>query len=933
MKRIILAHFYFILLVCLSSSCKSQTLGSGSSNFTKTNNGILINTRKGQVSLTAFDENIIHFVANPSKIDNTFSSKIVEIKPAHVKWSVVREKNVTGVATDQIKALVNLTTGVVNYYDHNNKPLLAEPSSNGRVYGENTIYGNKTQFAKQTFIADKGEAIYGMGQNHNDKLNLKGSNLDLWQQNTEITIPLMVSSKNYGVLWDNYSHSKFGSLEDANLIPNAVFDDNSGNKGKLKGAFFTDTDYKNATSPSKNWDGTMLFNENLQKADSIKSIRLTGTLNIDEAGEYEFIKEKMGKLSLYIDGKRVMEFWQAILSTPRFIHLNLTKGKHEIVIEYMQQKGEFPILKWRKPAEQLKDISIWSASAKNIDYYFIYGEKNMDDVISGFRKLTGKASLLPKWAYGFWQSRDRYKSQDEIVGIAKEFRSREIPLDNIVQDWHYWENNKWGIHSFSEKTFPNPQKMVDDIHNMNLNLMISVWPKFYPETANYKELAAAGAMYTKYADDKRLDFRKHLNSYYDPYNAKGRKIYWDQINKNLFKYGIDGWWLDATEPAFDKNFGADTLAYYMEPNAFGKGYDYLNLYALYTSKGVYEGQRLTNPNKRVFILTRSAFAGLQKYAGVAWSGDLAGSWDLFKQEITSGLNFSLAGMPYWTDDVGGYISEEKNGTFFYDEYNELFTRWFQFSAFCPIFRVHGSEHEQEMWFFKGKYYDAQLKFDKLRYRLMPYIYSLAGDVTHKDYTMMRGLVFDFPNDANVLDITDQYMFGPSLLVCPVTAYQATEREVYLPVENGGWYDFWTGKHYEGGKKYTISAPIDEIPLFVKAGAIIPFGPEVQYTSEKKPDSILLRVYKGADATFSLYEDEGLNYNYENGKFAEIKVSWSEGKNQLDIADQKGMFDGMLKNRKFQIEVVSKDNPVGYNNVPKPSKNVDYFGKAIKVNVK
>lgn len=932
MKRIFLTQFYFILLVFLSSTVYSQTLKGEGSNFTKINNGVLINTGKGQVSLTVFNDNIIHFIANPIKIDDSFSSKIVEATPQESKWKIVNDDKQVGILTKKLKVMVDLITGAVSYYDIKNKILLSEPSTNARIYGENNIYGNKTQFAKQAFIADKGEAFYGMGQNHNDKLNIKGSNLDLWQQNTEITIPLMVSSKNYGVLWDNYSHSKFGSLKDANLIPNAVFEDYAGNKGKLNGAFFTDSEYKNKSNKI-DWDGSMLFNENLKKTDSIKSIRLTGTINIDEAGEYEFIKEKMGKLSLYIDGKRVMELWQTILATPGFIHLNLSKGKHKITIEYMQQKGEFPIIKWRKPSEQLKDISIWSASAKNIDYYFIYGENSMDSVVSGFRKLTGKASLLPKWAYGFWHSRDRYKTQNEIVGIAKEFRDRRIPIDNIVQDWHYWGGDNWGNHKFKDNIFPEPQKMMDEIHKMNLNLMISVWPKFYPETDNYKELEAAGAMYTKYANDKRLDFRKKLNSYYDPYNATGRKIYWNQINKNLYKFGIDAWWLDASEPAFDKNFIADTLAYYMEPNAFGKGYDYLNLYALFNSKAVYDGQRLTNPDKRVFILTRSSFAGMQKYAAAAWSGDIAGSWDMFKQEITSGLNFSLSGMPYWTDDVGGYISEMKNGTYFYDEYNELFTRWFQFSAFCPIFRVHGSEHEKEMWFFKGKYYDAQLKFNKLRYRLMPYIYSVAGDVTHKDYTMMRGLVFDFPNDANVLDITDQYMFGPSIMACPVTAYQATEREVYLPINNGGWYDFWTGKYYDGGKKYTIAAPIDEIPLFVKAGSIIPFGPEVQYTSEKTSDSILLRVYKGADATFSLYEDEGLNYNYEKGKYAEIKALWSDSKNQLAIATQKGMFEGMLKNRKFQIEVVSKENPVGYNNEPKPSKILDYSGKAIKAIIK
>ncbi len=932
MKRIILSHFVFFTLILILSSCKSKNLNMRHVDFTKTENGITINTPKGQVAFTVFDDDIIHVLANPHKIDYSTHSKIVEITPDKVKWEVVKQNNLIGVATSKMKALVNPATGAVSYYDNNNKLLLAEPAANGREFGENTIYGNKTQFVKQTFVPDKEEAFYGMGQNHNDQLNLRGSDLNLFQRNTEIYIPFLVSSKKYGILWDNYAHARFGSSKDAELIPDAVFEDSSGKKGKLTAEFFRDIDFKDPVEQS-GWDGSMLFNQNLQKADSINAVRLIGTINIDQEGEYQFIKEKTGKLSLFIDGKRVMEFWQSILSTPRLIHLQLTKGKHKVVIEYTQIKGEFPILKWRRPADEIKDISIWSASAKNMDYYFIYGEKNMDDVISGFRQLTGKASLLPKWAYGFWQSRNRYKTQEEIVNTVEKLRSNKIPVDNIVQDWHYWPQDQWGSHDFDQKTFPNPTKMVKDIHDMHTNIMISVWGKFYPSTKNYKELDDAGALYTKYADEKKLDFAGQLNNYYDPYNAKGRKIYWDQINRSLYKYGIDAWWLDATEPSFDKNFDADTRAYYMEPNAFGKGYDYLNLYPLYTSKAVYEGQRSVDPDKRVFILTRSAFAGMQKYAGVAWSGDIAASWDLFKQEITAGLNYSLSGMPYWTDDVGGYISEKRDGTFFYDEFEELFTRWFQFGTFCPIFRVHGDEHPQEMWAFGKKFEDAQLKFDKLRYRLMPYIYSVAGAVTQQDYTMMRGLVFDFANDPKVLDITDQYMFGPSLLICPVTEYKAREREVYLPVQNGGWYDFWTGKHYEGGKKFTISAPLEEIPIFVKAGSIIPFGPELQYTSEKKPDSILLRVYQGADAAFSLYEDEGINYNYEKGKYTEIKASWNESKNQLTIADRKGMFDGMLKDRKFKVEMVSKDNPIGYDKKAEPSRIIEYTGNDIKIKLK
>ncbi len=926
MKKQILHLFAAIMLVFFISACENQK-----TDFEKTQRGIIVNTEKGQVAFEVFEENIIRCIANPSKIDTTVESKIIDIEQVDVNWNVVEDEKSVGVATSKMKVLLNKTTGAISYYDKDNNLLLAEPSENGRVFGENSVNDNKTQFAQQTFITDTNEAIYGLGQNHTDKLNLKGSSIDLYQQNTEIYIPLLVSSKNYGLLWDNYAHNKFGNLNPAEFIPVSVFEDTSGNKGKLTSEFYTDSNFKDSVEWN-GWDGSMDFNKNMDKSVGINSIRLSGNITIDEAGEYELIKEERGKLKLYIDDKVVMEFWQSILSSPRPIHVDLEKGKHKIVIEYTQIKDEIPTLKWRKPSDKNENISLWAASARNIDYYFIYGENNMDDVVSGFRKLTGKATLLPKWAYGFWQSRNRYKTQDVIVDMAKNLRSNNIPFDNIVLDWHYWESNQWGSHSFKKTDFSDPDKMTKSILDMNANIMISVWGKFYPDTDNYKELDAAGAIYTKYADEKKLDFLNQLNSYYDPYNAKGRKIYWDQINREIYTHGIDAWWLDGTEPAFDKDYNADQLAYYMEPNAFGRGYDYINLYALFNSKAIYEGQRSVDPNKRVFILTRSSFAGMQKYAASAWSGDVAASWDTFRSEIVAGLNYSLSGMPYWTDDIGGYISEMRDGTYFYDEFEELFTRWFQFGTFSPIFRVHGDEHAQNMLAFQKEYMEVQLKFDKLRYRLMPYIYSVAGAVTHDDYTMMRGLVFDFANDPNVFDISDQFMFGPSLLICPVTEYKARERDVYLPVSKGGWYDFWSGKHYEGGKTHTVAAPLEDMPIFVKAGSIIPFGPELQYTSEKKPDPILLRIYKGKNTEFTLYEDEGINYNYENGNYSEIRASWNDEMNQLNISDQKGTFDGMLKNRQFQVEVISNDNASGYNKEPKTLKNIDYSGSNVKLSL-
>jgi len=469
--------------------------------------------------------------------------------------------------------------------------------------------------------------------------------------------------------------------------------------------------------------------------------------------------------------------------------------------------------------------------------------------------------------------------------------------------------------------------------------MISVWPKFYVGTKHYEEFRKNGWLYMRNVEVGQKDWvgPGYVSTFYDPYSSDARKLYWKQINEKLFSLGFDAWWLDSTEPDLQSNLSFDEWRLRIGPTALGTSARYLNTYSLMNSKAVYEGQRKTKPNQRVFILTRSAFAGQQRYSAATWSGDVAARWFDLKNQIPAGLNFSLSGIPYWTTDIGGFAVEprfEKPDEKDLEEWRELNTRWFQFGAFCPIFRVHGQYPYREMFNIAPENHPAfqsMLKYDKLRYRLMPYIYSLTGMVTHQDYTIMRALIFDFGNDKNILNIGNQFMFGPSLLINPVTEFKARSRKVYLP-ENCGWYDFHTGKYYDGGQTIIADAPYEDIPIFVKEGSIIPFGPEIQYSDEKPANPIRLYVYTGRDASFTLYEDENINYNYEKGFYSVINFNYNEKEKTLTIEKRKGRFPGMLRKRTFEIIWISKEKSEGINFEREPDVKIIYDGnkKVIKM---
>ena len=592
--------------------------------------------------------------------------------------------------------------------------------------------------------------------------------------------------------------------------------------------------------------------------------------------------------------------------------LNSTKGYGLLFDAYCHMKFQ----------DDAKGSFMQFDAVNELDYYFVYG-KTMKNTISGYRELTGEASMLPKYTFGYTQSKERYKDQKEIVATVAEFRKRNIPLDLIVQDWRYWPKNAWSGFIWDEERYPNPTKMSQDIHDMNAHLMISIWPNI-GGGPNHKKLKESG--YTLAG-----------GNIVDAFKAEGREFYWELTNTNLFSKGIDAFWTDSSEPTIADWKGVTRQTDFNEANMARQnqvvGTLRANAYGLMHAKGIYENQRKTTSDKRVYSLTRSAYAGSQRYAAVSWTGDVSAKWSVFRQQIPSGLNFVASGNPYWTNDAGAFFVRNRveDPRWFWDGdyqtgvddygFRELYTRWLQYSTFLPVMRSHGTDTPREPWQFgkKGEpFYDAIINTIDLRYQLLPYIYSVAANVHFNNDSMMYPLAFDFPNDEKVYDLKDQFMFGNNLMVCPVTQpmyFEANSkklnnssktRKVYLP-KDASWYNFYTNKLAQGGNEINAEATISNIPIFVKAGSILPFGEKKQYTSENPGAPIEIKIYPGADAEFTYYEDEGNNYNFENGAFATTKFSWDDTSKKLKIFEREGNFEGMLTERNFILKLINSDS--------------------------
>ena len=944
MKKILFLSIAVLLLVACSQKV-----------WEKTSNGVLIYpTSKVEngaqiISLEVINEQIVRVVASPTDLLSKAKSLcVVDNATQPVNFEVVEQNDSIIVSTAKLKAKVSMITGEVKFYDENNQLILQERKE-GKSFSPVNVEGTDGYSFSQVFESPDDEAFYGLGQHQSDEFNYKGRNESLYQYNTKVAVPFVVSNKNYGILWDNYSLTKFGDPRDyADLNQFKLFN-SKGEEGGLSALYYTNSDtnqlyvnrnesevdYENLTT-IKNFPEGFEFNNS--------TIVWKGQIEPKESGEFHFKLYYAGYTKVYLNDELVVpERWRTAWNpnTYKFTK-ELEQGKHyNLRLEWKPDGGTSYIglkaLSPRAKADQ-NALSLTSEMGDQIDYYFIHGN-NIDEVIKGYRQVTGKAQIMPKWAMGYWQSRERYKSEDELVDVVKEYRKRQIPLDNIVLDWSYWPVESWGSHEFNPAFFPDPEGMVKKVHDLNAKIMISVWPKFYHTTEHYKEFDRKGWMYQQAVKDSVRDWigKGYIGSFYDAYNPDARKLFWEQIRESLYTKGFDAWWMDASEPDILSNASIEYRKKLSTPTALGPSTKYFNAYALMNADAIYNGQRGVDPDKRVFLLTRSGFAGLQRYSTATWSGDIGTRWEDMKAQISAGLNFAISGIPYWTMDIGGFCVENryanaKEGSEDLNEWRELNSRWYQFGAFCPLFRSHGQFPYREVYNIAPENhpaYKSMVYANKLRYRLMPYIYSLAGKTHFEDYTIMRALIMDFNGDTNVNNIGDQYMFGPSLMVAPVYEYKATKREVYFPAANG-WYDLYSGKYTEGGQKISVDAPYERMPLFVKEGSIVPFGPEIQYTSEKQADVITLYVYTGKDAEFTLYEDEGVNYNYEKGACSTIQFNYNEASGKLTIGDVKGSFEGMLKSRTFNIVWVSKEKPVAYNLSKAAASTVAYEGKMVEV---
>ena len=928
-----------------------------------------------QVRLEVVNDNVVRVSATAERDFSKRQSLMANFAyPTEKTWTVTeREDGMVVLETPSLRAYVQ-TDGTVNFTDADGHTLLSEqrrtlvpmtdPQANkqGRHKEAYTL--------RQLWRSGEEEAYYGLGQHQSDEFNYRDKNENLFQYNTKVSIPMIVSTRGYGILWDNYSESRWGDARPYARL-NEVFTvyDKDGIEGGLSSTWLSSNikdfndlkDLKDSkallvrTEPFVNFDNEQNNRRYLPDFPLFGAkVVFEGSLEAQESGLHRFLLYYAGYTRVFVgDNEVVPERWRTAWNpnSYKFAYPMIAGERVPVRIEWEPDGGSSYCALTAltpRPADEENTIAFWSEMGDEIDYYFISGQNApndfndfkdlkdlkglnivnvspLDRVVSGYRAVTGKAPVMPRWAMGFWQCRERYQTAEQITGIVAEMRRRQVPLDVIVQDWFYWEEDQWGSHEFDRARYPDPKQMIDSIHHMNTRYMISVWPKFYANTEHFREFDEKGWMYRRAVEDSIRDWvgQGYVGSFYDAYSADARKLFWQQMNDHLYsRYPIDAWWMDASEPNVRDCQEMPYLKALCGPTELGSSTEYLMAYGLMNADAIYNGQRSVNPNTRVFLLTRNGYAGLQRYSTAIWSGDIGTRWEDLKAQISAGINFSMSGIPFWGMDAGGFCTErryERAWNLFQqvgsesddlDEWRELQARWFQVDAFVPLFRVHGQFPPREIWNTSPEghpAYQSMLYYDRLRYRLMPYIYSLNGLVHWSDYTLMRGLMMDFTADTHTYNVSDQFMFGPSLMVCPVYTYGARQREVYFPENTGGWYDFYTSRHVsDGGDRNLVEAPYERIPLYVPAGAILLTGPDMQYSSEKTLTELSIDVYAGRDGSFCLYEDEGTNYDYERGFCSFIPLTYDDATHTLTVGKRQGFFPEMVAEKHLRIVLHTPD---------------------------
>lgn len=766
-------------------------------------------------------------------------------------------------------------TGALRFFDRHGGLLLAERPGTRRLMPSQL--GDEPVFiAEQAFDSPAGERLYGTGCFQDGAMDLRGLPRRLTQVNTQISLPFMLSSRGYGLLWHNTGMAELNPPEQRVALSRAGAD------GKAELVDVT----------------TTAGNAQVER----KGVRLEGSFRTEAAGRYAFLLDvgrAMGsRHSVEIDGKACVEMSNHWLPPTTGFVVDLPAGEHRVRVNAEEQDKPSlhfgpaqPRTTWRSPV------------ADAIDYVVIAGP-SADEVFEGYREISGATPMLPRWAYGYIHCRERFHSSQQIVDTLKEFRRRKLPVDVMVQDWQYWGRHGWNAMRFDEAHYPDPAALVRDVHGLNGRLMLSVWARIARDTELGRATAAAG----HYVDG---------TDWVDFFDPKAAAFYWNNQRERLLKLGIDAWWQDATEPENDDLVGRRTAA--------GRGERVRLAYPWHVTRTVYEGQRQALPNQRVMILTRSAFPGQHRHAAATWSGDIGHDWDTLKRQIPAGLNMAAAGYAYWTVDAGGFF-RPGDGQFTDKAYHERFLRWFQYATFLPLQRVHGYMTDTEFWRYGDKVEAVSRQYLELRYRLLPYLYSAAHEVHAKGAPIMRPLVFDFPNDPQALDQAHSYLFGRALHVAPVVAPGVSSWPVYLPQSAGGWVDFWTGERRAGGRTHEVPSPLERIPLHLRAGSILPLGPVLQSTAEATGEVIDLYVVPGRDGAFDLCEDAGLDCAYEKGGFSVIRMTWDDKRRVLRLSARRGSFDGMLQTRRFRLHRVGPGQPLLQS---EPLQELVYTGRAIE----
>ena len=729
--------------------------------------------------------------------------------------------------------------------------ILLDETVNGRRVTPSTIQGEPTLAAEVSFDSAADEYLYGSGQFQDGHLNIRDLPRRLTRVNTQIAIPFVVSNKGYGLLWNNQGLTDWNPTDKHLAVERGV-------------AGHTNTEGSTTS------EGSQLVTRTAQTFSGIFEVAKTGRY----AMMLDIGQNMAQRYNVIIDGVTIMDLANPWLPPTTSWFSKLEAGNHHIIVEGFA--ADKPVLHWRLSAPR---TVFRSPVSEGIDY-IVFAGSTPDLVIARYRQVTGEAPLMPLWAYGFLQCRERYSSSPQIVENAKQFRQRGLPMDIMIQDWLYWGKYGWNAMQWDEEFYPDPASMVHQLHALQARLVVSVWSKIDPESELGQEFTTRN-LYIP--GTQWIDFS----------NPAAQSFYWESMSSRMLSLGIDGWWLDATEPENDALANVKTFA--------GLGDKIRLLYPLLVNRTVYEGQRKDAPNQRVFILSRSAFLGQQRYASATWSGDIGHDWETFRRQITAGLGYAISGLPYWTTDTGGFF---RPGQAQYSDraYHERYIRWLQFSTFTPLMRVHGYETDTEPWHYGEEVEQLQRAYLEFRHRLVPYIYSQAAAISFNGSTLMRPLVMDFACDSKALEQKYEYMFGPAFLVAPVFESGVSQWRVYAPVSEGGWFDWWTDATVTSGTEALVETPLSRIPLLVRAGSVIPFGPVKQYTGQCVNSDLEIRVYPGRDGTFDLYEDIGTDYTYEQGERSTIRFEWDDISRCLTISERHGEFPGVAKTRCFSVRL-------------------------------